>query len=306
MVHYSDFIVKFMDKYDYPAEAVETFSRVLKRLDSEKEFGDKMDKLVEGYMYPWADNMQEYLNGVIELSKEYDENECTLDFIFLLLCAPIVYERYMEKGLSEQLYWDTMADMKYKLIECIKCEEVPGTFVAGWYNGFFKLERFCYGRFQFEETDYDFNFDFVTKAGYRLTKGQKLIGFHIPSSGVPLTDEVRLDAYKKAYEAYKHLFPDGIMYFWCGSWLLYPRHKEFLPEKSNILKFMSDFETVSWSEAENFHDAWRIFDKYSDLPVDQLPTDTSLRKAYADWFKAGNKGGSACGVIVFDGERILR
>ncbi len=212
----------------------------------------------------------------------------------------------MERGLSEQLYWDTMADMKYKLIECIKCEEVPGTFVAGWYNGFFKLERFCYGRFQFEETDYDFNFDFVTKAGYKLTSGQKLIGFHIPSSGVPLTDEVRLDAYKKAYEAYKHLFPDGIMYFWCGSWLLYPRHKEFLPEKSNILKFMSDFEIVSWSESEDFHDAWRIFDKYSDLPADQLPTDTSLRKAYAEWLKAGNKGGSACGVIVFDGEKILR
>lgn len=306
MVHYSDFIVNFMNRYEYPAEAIETFSRVLKRLDAEKEFGDKMDKLVEGYLFPWPDSMQEYLNGVVELSKEYNENECTLDFIFLLLCTPTVYDRYMEKGLSEQLYWDTLADMKYKLIECIKCEEVPGTFVAGWYNGFFKLERFCYGRFQFEETEYDFNFDFVTKAGYKLTKGQKLIGFHIPSSGVSLTDEVRLDAYKKAYKAYRHLFPDGIMFFWCGSWLLYPRHKEFLPENSNILRFMSDFETVSWSEAENFHDAWRIFDKYSDLPADQLPTDTSLRKAYAEWLKAGNKGGSACGVIVFDGERIIR
>ena len=92
-----------------------------------------------------------------------------------------------------------MADLRCKLIECIKCEEVPGTFVAGWYNGFFKLERFAYGRFQFEESDYGYDFDFVTKAGYRLTKGQPVIGFHIPSSGVPLTDEVRLDAYKKAY-----------------------------------------------------------------------------------------------------------
>ncbi len=306
MLHYTEFIADFMNRYDYPAEAIETFTRVLKRLDEDKEFGDKMDKLVEGYMYPWADNMQEYLNGVIELSKEYNENECTLDFVFLLLCTPIVYERYKEKGIPEETYWDTMADMRCKLIECIKCEEVPGTFVAGWYHGFFKLERFAYGRFQFEETDYGNDFDFVTKAGYRLTKGQPMIGFHIPSSGVPLTDEVRLDAYKKAYGKYKHLFPDGIMFFSCGSWLLYPRHKEFLPEKSNILKFMSDFEIISWSEAEDFHDAWRIFDKYSDLPADQLPTDTSLRKAYAEWLKAGNKGGSGNGVIVFDGEKILR
>ena len=86
MLHYTEFIADFMNRYDYPPEAIETFTRVLKRLDEEKEFGDKMDKLVEGYMYPWADNMQEYLNGVIELSKEYNENECTLDFIFLLLC----------------------------------------------------------------------------------------------------------------------------------------------------------------------------------------------------------------------------
>lgn len=306
MVHYSDFIADFMNRYAYPAEAIEAFTRVLKRLDSEKDFGDKMDSLVEGYMYPEAHDMQEYLNGVIELSKEYNENECTLDFVFLLLCTPIVYERYMERGISEQLFWDTMADMKYKLIECIKCEEVPGTFVAGWYNGFFRLERFCYGRYQFEECTYDFNFDFVTKDGHRLTKGQKMIGFHIPSSGVPLTDEVRMDAFRKAYEVYKHLFPDGIMFFWCGSWLLYPRHKEFLPENSNILKFMGDFELICWSEAEEFHDGWRIFDKDSDLPVDKLPRDTSLRRAYADWFLAGNKGGSGCGVIVFDGEKILR
>lgn len=306
MLHYNEFIINFMDRYQYPAEAIETFSRVLKRLDDEKDFGDKMDKLVESYMYPWADKMHDSLAGVIELSKEYNENECTLDFIFLLLCTPIVYDRYKEKNIPEQTYWDTMADLKCKLIECIKCEEVPGTFVAGWYDGFFKLERFAYGRYQFEETDYDFDFDFVTKCGRRLTNGQKLIGFHIPSSGIPLTDEVRLDAFKKAYQQYKHLFPDGIMYFWCGSWLLYPLHKEFLPEKSNILKFMGDFELVCWSKAENFHDAWRIFDKDSDLPVDQLPTDTSLRKAYAQWLQAGNQGGSGCGVIVFDGEKILR
>ena len=306
MVHYSEFIASFMDRYEYPSEAVEAFTRVLKRLDSEKEFGDKMDKLVEGYMYPWADNMQEYLNGVIELSKEYDENECTLDFVFLLLCTPIVFERYKEKGISEELFWDTMADMKYKLIECIKCEEVPGTFVAGWYNGFFKLERFCYGRFQFEEVTYDFNFEFVTKSGRKLTAGQKTIGFHIPSSGIPLTDEVRLDAYKKAYQQYKHLFPDGIMYFWCGSWLLYPRHKEFLPENSNILKFIGDFEIVSSEPRDKFNDAWRIFAKSGYKAPKHWADDTSMRRAFKQHVLNGGKTGSGNGVIVFDGEKIIK
>ena len=96
------------------------------------------------------------------------------------------------------------------------------------------------------------------------------------------------------------------MLFCCGSWLLYPRHREFLPEKSNILRFLDDFEIVSWAEKENFGDAWRVFGRYSELPVEQLPRDTSLRRAYADWLAAGNKTGDGYGLFLFDGEKIVR
>ena len=92
----------------------------------------------------------------------------------------------------------------------------------------------------------------------------------------------------------------------CGSWLLYPRHREFLPEKSNILKFLNDFEIVSWEEKENFGDAWRVFGRYADLPFEQLPRDTSLRKAFAEWLCSGRKTGSGFGFIIFDGEKIVR
>ncbi|MBQ2759930.1 MAG: DUF5596 domain-containing protein [Clostridia bacterium] len=306
MTHYNDFFKDFMSRYNYPEIAVETFSRVLKRLDDEKDFGDKIDELVTAYMNPENEELGPFLDKVTELSKEYNENEYTMHFIFLLLCTPILKENYEKAGIPEYLYWDTMDDLRCKLKECIDCEEVAGTFVAGWFNGFFKLERFAYGRFQYEISDCRTEKDYVLSCGKVVKDGDTYIGFHIPSSGIPLTDDVRLDSYKKAYQAYKHLFPDGIVIFGCGSWLLYPPHYDFLPENSNILKFMSDFEIVKYKSKDEFSDGWRVFAKDSDLPIDQLPRNTSLRRAFADWLQAGNKTGDGFGLIAFDGEKILR
>lgn len=306
MQHCNDFIVSFMERYHYPEIAVKEFTRIEKRLDEEKDFGDRFDAILNGYMFPEADGLGQALDEVKKLGEEYGENEYTIQFMLILNCMPILKERYDAAGIDEKIFWDSADDLRCKLLECIKCKEVPGTFVAGWNDGFLKMDRFAYGRFQYEVRKYDFDFDFITRTGHRVRRGDTLINFHIPSSGVPLTDEVRLSSYKEAYKHFVHLFPDGKVIFCCGSWLLYPKHREFLPENSNILKFMSDFEIVSWSEYDHFSNDWRVFDKYAGLPYDQLPRDTSLRRAYADWLVKTGKGGDAFGVIVFDGEKICR
>lgn len=306
MLHLNDFIISFMERYSYPEIAVKEFTRLEKRLDDEKEFGDRFDALLNDYMYPETDGLRAALDGVMALGEEYGENEFTIEFVFILNCMPILKERYDKAGIPEKIFWDSADDLRCKLLECIKCKEVPGTFVAGWNDGFIKMTRFAYGRFQYELSEFNFDFDFITSCGKRVSRGDTLVNFHIPSSGIPLTDEVRLASYKEAYEHYKHLFPDGKVVFCCGSWLLYPRHKEFLPENSNILKFMSDFEMVSWADKEGFSNDWRVFDKYAGLPYDQLPRDTSLRRAYADWLVKTGKAGDGYGVIVFDGEKIIR
>ena len=306
MVHNSEFLQNFMARYSYPEEAITEFTRIAKRLDSEAAFGADMDKIVENYMFPETDGLGEALDAVKELSEKYGENEYTMDFMFLLGCVPILKERYEKAGIDERIFWNSCDDFRCKLIECIDCEEVPGTFVAGWNDGTFKMKRFAYGRFQYEINTYDWDKDFTFACGKVMHPGDKYINFHIPSSGIPLTDEVRLASYKEAYEHYKYLFPDGNVVFGCGSWLLYPRHREFLPKHLNILKFMDDFEVVGWAEKEGFPNGWRVFAKYSDLPYDQLPRDTALRKAYADWLMAGNNGGDAFGLFVFDGEKIVR
>lgn len=306
MVHNSEFVQSFMARYSYPDIAVKEFTRIEKRLDDEPDFGLAMDEAVNGYMFPEADGLNEALDKVTELGKRYDENEYTMHFVFLLNCLPTLKERYEKAGIEENLFWASADDFRCKLIECIDCEGVPGTFVAGWNDGAFKMTRFAYGRFQFEVATYNWENDFKFACGKVIHPGEKFINFHIPSSGIPLTDDIRLAAYKEAYPHYKDMFPDGKVIFGCGSWLLYPRHREFLPKHLNILKFMDDFEMVGWAEKKGFPNGWRVFAKDSDLPYDQLPRDTALRRAYADWLLSGHNGGDGFGMFVFDGEKILK
>ena len=305
MKHYTDYIFEFMTHYKYPAEAIEAFTGIEKRLDDEPEFGAAFDDAFTKYMLEGGMELNDALNVMEQLANEYGENVYTMQFVFILNCMPVLKDNYKKAGYSDELFENGADDLRCKLIECINCKEVPGTFVAGWNDGFLKMRRFAYGRFQFEVCTYNFDFDFVMPCGHRVSRGDTYINFHIPSSGIPLTDEVRLDSYKKAFEAYKHLFNGGPVLFGCGSWLLYPGHREFLPPHLNILKFMDDFTIVSYSEKDGFGNDWRVFDKYASLPYDKLPRDTSLRRAYADRLLSGGKTGDGFGVFLFDGEKII-
>lgn len=307
MKHCNDYITEFMKKIGFPIEAQNEFLRIEARLDNEKEFGTEIDNLVNEYMYSDKSDLRKYLDITSNiLTKKYNENEYTLHEIFLLNCTEILFERYKQSNISETIFWDTMSDLKYKLMECIECEHVWGTFVAGWNDGFFKMKRFALGRFQYEPNIFTHKGGYLTKCGYRIEEGDKIYGFHIPSSGVSLTDEIRLDSYKKAYNFYKDELNGGPLVLCCGSWLLYPKHKEFLPSNLNIIKFMDDFEIISEGIDESFHNDWRIFGHWTEYPLEQWPEDTALRKAYKTWLMNGNTAGDGYGVIIFDGEKILR
>ena len=305
MKHNSEFIQDFMSRYEYPEEAVKLFTEVFDRLDNEKFFGKRFDKLVDKFAFHHSRIEPKILNHLCILAFLMGYKYYTLYFAFVLCLTEDLKRQYMLFGIDEKYYWGTMNDLKCKLLECMECRGVPGTFSAPWLDGFFHLDRIAYGRFEYEVSTYGRDEPFKMKNGRVVKKGDTYIGFHIPSSGIPLTDEVRYASYREAYEHVKGLFPDGKVLFGCGSWLLYPRHREFLPEHMNIRKFMDDFELVESSESDDFHDIWRIFGKDAKLPYDKLPRDTTLKKAYAEWLCKEGKAGSGFGLFLFDGEKII-
>ena len=303
---YQEHINKVMDRTGFPQEAKDCFNRVFDRIRNEPVLRKEYYALLHEYLYLDQElSLGKSLDKVTQLAAKYGENEYTKNLDFILSCTPRMYELYEEEGIDEEIYWESMIDLRCKLLECMECKGVPGTFVGGWFNGWFRLTRFALGRFQYDITCYNFGKAVELPCGETLLPGTPIANMHIPSSGVPLTDEVRNDSYRKAFNFLSKRFNSNKVYLCCSSWLLFGGHYDFLPAHSNILKFMNDFHLTASVEKDTFGDNWRLFGHYADGELQNLPEDSSLRRAYKKWLLEGNKTGSGWGcMLIKDGVNV--
>ena len=217
----------------------------------------------------------------------------TTDLLLFIMLSKHLRELYVQHGIDLAIWHDSMLDLRYKLEECRVVTGICGSFVAGWFPGFFNLTRFALGRLQFElwESDRDWQ-----KGNVSITKGTKCINMHIPRSRQPLSPALYEDAFARAKVFYQAQLPEGPVPFVCHSWLLYPEQASFLPERSNVRKFMSEFDLMEWNYNDG-EDLWRLFDTMERHP-DRLPTDTSLRRAYAEHLKNSGRVGWGFGILL--------
>ena len=289
----------------YKKELADKIRELVKMLDENEKLASEFDPTANDFALNPEQPISNALGKIKELSEKYGVNEYSLDLLLVINGLPYIHEKFRKKGVSDEVFYETMDDIRCKAQECVECMGVVGTFVAEWYDRFFRGACFGFGRFQYEEATFS-DPDFKMSCCKIIKPGDRYINMHIPSRGIPLTDEVRLNSYRAAYKYFSPLFDDGIVIFGCHSWLLYDKHLEFLPEGMNIRKFLGDFELVYSVETEEFGDIWRVFGRYSKLPFNELPRDTALRKAYAERLCAGKKSGVGLGLFAFDGEKIIR
>ena len=283
-----------LDKIGFGAEFLEEYQRY------EKVLGAKLEPYEKAYMNGEAS----IVKALLDIHKFKNENlsEYTLDLMFILGCSGFLLEKYKEKGISEDIFIDSMKDIKYKTIECMKVKGVFGTFVADWYDGFFKLNRIALGRLQ-----YDIALKLEKEAeilGYTIGTDDFVLGCHIPSSG-PLKHELCLESYRRAYNFFKDRIRDGVLPIVCASWLLYPPYKEVFGESSNIMDFVRDFEVLKVEESSNFSDAWRVFDTDYDGDAGKLSQKTRLQRSFVQYIMAEKPFGAGYGILLFDGEKVI-
>ena len=175
-------------------------------------------------------------------------------------------------------------------MECKSVYDIWGTFVPIWYKGFYQMKRFGFGKLQFEVVPFGRNYE---KGGVVLTPDSRVINVHIPRTGTRLDWESLRESYRKAKEFY-HQPPA----FVCHSWLLFPRNKEVLSPQSNLFSFLADYEIIEQGFYDDYKEVWRLFDVNYNGDVEQLPQDTSLRRAYANWIRNKEKTGWGFGVFV--------
>ncbi|MBQ8508784.1 MAG: DUF5596 domain-containing protein [Clostridia bacterium] len=295
-----NYINKITREIGFPEEAASFFDTFGEGL-TDADFALLSD--MEAYYIGSADDAnqrtEERLN---EWAEQRGFNRYTAHLYFLLTCTRRLEERYAAAGIDRALFVNLMCDLRYKLIECRHMHGVWGTFVFSWFRRHFLMTRFALGRFQFEENPFDR--DCYEAHGVRIVRGERIINFHIPSSG-PMTREARLDAYRRAYDFYK--IPEGgKLVLRCDSWLIYPQCRDVFPAGSNLRDFMDDFDILDGKcTPGTFNNAWRVFYKDYNGDTSILPRETSLQRAIADWLDKGNGIGSGYGIIVFDGEKIL-
>lgn len=246
---------------------------------------------------PGDERFNERLNRLAQLARV---NPMQSDMVLLLRSAPRLLEEYRRRNLPESVYWDTMADLRYKLMECYAVHALWGTFVVWWFKGFYLCERFALGRLQYEIRP-------VEVEDYRgiVKKGDPVPNIHIPSAG-PLSRNRVLDSLARAYAFYPQLQRDGILPVMCSSWLLYPPQFDVYPEGGNLRDFVAMFDILSTEERPDNPDFWRIFDvMYTPEILDYVPQDTRLRRNFLHYFREGGTLGEGHGILLFDGEKLI-
>ena len=292
----------FMDRIHIPPEAQTEFYRAETQLRSSERDASQMAQIKSDFDLGQI-GFKEAIAQLKTLSDTAGLSEYTLYFYFLILCSDVLHEKYRARGIEDQIFWDTMDDLRCKLLECYEVKGVWGTFVVDWYEGFLTMERFALGRFQYEEKA--FEGEPFTKNGITVNPKDIVYNFHIPSSGQPIDHATRYDSYRKAYEFYGCKQKGKPLILVCDSWLLSAENEKFLPSDSNILAFIRDFDMISNRSYDTFSDSWRVFGKHHTLPVEQRPVDTKLRKSVVQHLLNGGQMGYGYGLIIFDGEKII-
>lgn len=295
-----EYLELFAKKLSFPTDAAMTLLSSYEKLLSDPIAAELVDSACEHYFRPI--DQKPTCEMLERVSSQTGIHIYTVHFLFLIHASERLRALYAEKGLSDELFWAIMLDLRCKLIECHDVYGIWGTFVFGWFHRHYLVDRFALGRFQYESATFD-RADY-TCGDITLKNGDRVYGFHIPSSG-SIPWEARLDSYMRAFDFFGGA-EKGYIALVCDSWLLYPKYRSVFPEGSNIASFVRDFDVIDHGESERFDDSWRVFGMPCDSPISSLPRDTRLRRAFADHMMSNEKSfGWGFGVIIFDGKSII-
>ena len=290
-----NYLQTFMESYDYPQEAVTTLLSAYDILENNQDFCELLA------IYE-ADRFCDYtamLAKCKEIAAQVNIHTYTVEFLMFMCFSRKLKQTYLENGYSEALWRQSMLDLKCKMLVCWDVKHIWGMFVAWWYDGFFRMERFGLGRMEFEL--FLFPLDYYEKDGKVLRKGDPVINCHIARTGEPLSPELVQDALEQAVAFFKDSFVGKPIPIFCESWLIYSKMDDLLPAHSNIRSFKERFEILHdhLYDVGDYSEMWRLYDMDFTGNLDDFPTDSTLRRNYRQYLKDGGQVGEGYGVFFY-------
>ena len=297
MSEWVKYIETFGEELDFPNRAIETLQAAYHAL-AECDAFPWWEALMADYEAGEDPDWQKMLARLSDVAEELDLSSYTLHLLAFVLLSRPLWDRYQKADIPYPVWRSSMEDLRCKLEECEALHGVVGTFVAPWISRFFVPTCYGLGRLEFEAGVLSRAW---LLAGCVYPTKTPVIKVHIPSKGKLCVEDCKA-AFSRAVAFYRARHPelvrDGKLLFTCHSWLLDPRLASILPPTSNILKFASLFHIMEATQAEKNDCMWRIYGRdYRNAPAD-LPRDTALRRAYADFLAAGNLPGEGYGLRI--------
>ena len=292
------YLIDFFEQFSYPAEGRAALLQGYDKIASNHGLKAKFEELLHSYARDMHVKFSGLYEKMAEISSEAGVHRYTGDFLLLACLSERLRQYYRDAQVDGQIWHTSMCDLKWKLAECISVQGIWGTFVPGWYEGFYHMGRFGFRKLQFEIIPFGYDYE---KDSVHLNPESRVLNTHIPRTGERLDPESVRASYEQGGRFFRERFGIDPVVFVCNSWLLYPRNREVLSPDSNLYSFISAFDILKVGEYDDYSEVWRLFDVNYDGDVDHLPQDTSFRRAYADWIRKGEKTGGAYGVYVWKG-----
>ncbi len=292
-----EYLNAFLIEFGYEKDDTDTILKSYDNIINNSRAHDVLEQILIDYnenMYASWEKQIEKMNLISEIT---DIHKYTASLVVCICLSKKLKEYYKENNIPLNIWHDTMFDFKYKLNECRLVKGICGTFVREWYGKFFVLNLFALGRLQFRINTLRYEY-IKNKSIFKI--GDQVIDIHIPRSGTPIDKNSCFDSYKRAKCFFENKFKDKPMPFVCSSWLLADENKNMLSEKSNIRRFISDFDIIhtSYFKEGDYSEAWRLFDMDYTGNLDDFPENTSFRKEYKAYLKNGGRIGCGYGIFI--------
>ena len=289
----------FMTEIGFDEKATEFLCGELGKILAHPEAGAIWEECVNDYENNIYLDYSRYLEKAKEAGELAGVHIYSAHLLLYVCYAKHLRRLYAENGIADSIWFDSMCDLKWKLWECQAVKGIHGTFVGGWFGGFFNMTRFAFGRLQFEIIDFGQTYE---KDGRSLSPCDKVINMHIPRTLTPFSPENCDDAFARGAEFFRPRLNGAPVVFHCSSWLLSDVHYKILHERSNVRRFMDRFDIFQFSyEPEGEHrNAWRIFDMDFTGSYDDYPEDSFIRRAYKSYMKDGGITGGGRGIFFWD------
>ncbi len=199
-----------------------------------------------------------------------------------LKCACVVYDQYEKLGISKDIF---IATMKFftRFLRDHKDRHGCYRYVWAWWA----VRQISMVEYRIGELEYEM----------KIVNGKRLIDLHIPADADLTMGKLR-ESYLEALDFFEKYYPDFIgSDMVCSSWLLAPSLKYVLPDNSRILQFQRWFDIDHTEDSLGFMD-WVYGSR--DIPIEELPEDTSLQRKLKPYLQNNGRIEWASGKLVSD------